>query len=113
MQRRALTLTSMLGLVLMFLPSAAWAQYQLRTLVSNQVKQAEHVDPLSVNGWGLARGATTPWYGSSRYTPLRFASASRRRPNRPTLCSMSSGGIRSRRSWSTRPRGVTRKEGSC
>ena len=43
MQRRALAPIVMLGLVLMFLPSAAWAQYQLRTLVSNQVKQAEHV----------------------------------------------------------------------
>jgi hypothetical protein len=62
MQRRALVLIVMLGLVLMFLPSAAWAQYQLRNLVSNQVKQAEHVDPLSVNAWGMARGATTPWW---------------------------------------------------
>ena len=62
MQRRAFAFIVMLGLLLMFLPSAAWAQYQLRNLVSNQIKQAEHVDPLSVNGWGLARGATSPWW---------------------------------------------------
>ena len=66
MQRRAFAFIVMLGLLLMFLPSAAWAQYQLRNLVSNQIKQAEHVDPLSVNGWGLARGATHP--GGSRRT---------------------------------------------
>jgi uncharacterized protein (TIGR03118 family) len=62
MQRRALAFMVMLGLALMFLPSAAWAQYKLRNLVSNQVRQAEHLDPLSVNAWGLARGATSPWW---------------------------------------------------
>jgi uncharacterized protein (TIGR03118 family) len=62
MQRRGFALTVMLGLLLMFLPSAAWAQYQLRNLSSNQVKQADHIDPQNVNAWGLARGATTPWW---------------------------------------------------
>jgi uncharacterized protein (TIGR03118 family) len=62
MQRRALALIVTLGLTLMFLPGAAWAQYQLRNLSSNQIKQADHVDPLNVNAWGLARGATTPWW---------------------------------------------------
>jgi len=62
MQRRGFALIVMLGLLLMFLPSAAWAQYQLRNLSSNQVKQADHIDPQNVNAWGLARGATTPWW---------------------------------------------------
>jgi len=64
MQRRAFTQIFMLGLVLVLSSSAALAQYQLRNLVSNQFRQAEHDDPLSVNAWGLARGATTPWWVS-------------------------------------------------
>jgi uncharacterized protein (TIGR03118 family) len=62
MQRRAFALIATLGLAFVFSSSTALAQYQLRNLVSNQVKQAENVDPLSVNAWGLARGATTPWW---------------------------------------------------
>lgn len=61
MQRRAIALTSMLALVLVF-SGTALAQYQLRNLSSNQVKQARNDDPLNVNAWGLARGATTPWW---------------------------------------------------
>jgi uncharacterized protein (TIGR03118 family) len=62
MQRRAFALIFMLGLVLVFSSSVALAQYQLTNLVSNQVRQAQNVDPLSVNAWGLARGATSPWW---------------------------------------------------
>jgi len=40
----------------------AQAQYQSKNLVSNQVKQAAHTDPLLVNGWGLVHGPGTPWW---------------------------------------------------
>jgi uncharacterized protein (TIGR03118 family) len=62
MQRRAFALVFMLGLVLVLSSSVALAQYQLTNLVSNQIRQADHADPLSVNAWGLARGATSPWW---------------------------------------------------
>ena len=62
MQHRALALIFSLGLVLVLTSSTALAQYQLRNLVSNQVRQAQNDDPLSVNAWGLARGATSPWW---------------------------------------------------
>ena len=48
-----------LGLATIFGSSMAEAQYQLKNLVSNQVKQAAHTDPLLVNGWGLVHG---PWH---------------------------------------------------
>lgn len=60
MQRRAFALIA--GLVLVLFSSAALAQYQITNLVSNQVGHAQHDDPLDVNAWGLARGATTPWW---------------------------------------------------
>jgi hypothetical protein len=44
--------------------SQAHAQYQLTNLVSNQVKAANHVDPLLVNGWGLAYGPGGPFWFS-------------------------------------------------
>src|SRR5580700_6134523 len=62
MQRRMITLTLAIGVALMFVSSGAVAQYQLRNLVSNQVKQAVHVDPLLVNAWGLARSAGSPFW---------------------------------------------------
>ncbi len=51
-----------LGFVAGFAPHTAIAQYRLKNLDSNQVKQARHDDPLIVNAWGLARGAGTPWW---------------------------------------------------
>ena len=62
MQRRMITLTLALGLVLMFVSSAAMAQYQLTNLVSNQVGKAVHIDPLLVNGWGLVYAPGSPWW---------------------------------------------------
>jgi uncharacterized protein (TIGR03118 family) len=62
MQRRMMTLTVALGLALMFVSSAAVAQYKLVNLSSNQVKQARHDDPLLVNGWGLVHGPGSPWW---------------------------------------------------
>src|SRR5207302_9207445 len=60
MQRRMIMLTVALGLALIFVSSAAVAQYQLTNLVSNQVGQAAHTDPLLVNAWGLAYGPGGP-----------------------------------------------------
>jgi len=62
MQRRVLALIATIGLVLVLSCSTALAQYQITNLVSNQIGHAQHIDPLDVNAWGLARGATTPWW---------------------------------------------------
>ena len=51
------------GLVLAF-SSGAVAQYQLVNLSSNQVKQADHIDPLLVNAWGIVHGPGSPWWVS-------------------------------------------------
>src|ERR1700678_4424464 len=56
MQRHRIAYMVCLGLALMFVSSAALAQYQLTNLVSNQVGAAKHTDPMQVNGWGLAYG---------------------------------------------------------
>src|ERR1700730_8233241 len=64
MQRRLVTLTIALGLVLMFVSSAAVAQFKLTNLSSNQVKQARHDDPLLVNAWGLVHAPGSPWWVS-------------------------------------------------
>jgi uncharacterized protein (TIGR03118 family) len=62
MQRRTITLMLLTGLALIFVSSAAVAQYQLTNLVSNQVGQAKHTDPLMVNAWGLAYGPGSPFW---------------------------------------------------
>jgi uncharacterized protein (TIGR03118 family) len=64
MQRRIATFALALGLALMFASSAAEAQYQLTNLVSNQVGQASHTDPLLVNAWGLTYFPTGPFWVS-------------------------------------------------
>jgi uncharacterized protein (TIGR03118 family) len=66
MQRRKIALTICLGLAVIFVSSAALAQYQLTNLVSNQVGAAKHVDPLQVNGWGLAYGPGGPFWVSDQ-----------------------------------------------
>jgi len=62
MQRHKIAFTICLGLAVLFVSSAAMAQYQLTNLVSNQVGNARHTDPLLVNGWGLARSAGGPFW---------------------------------------------------
>jgi uncharacterized protein (TIGR03118 family) len=63
MLRRALPLTSLPALLLIFISSSALAQYKLTTLDSNQVKQSTNTpDPLIVNAWGLARSPGSPWW---------------------------------------------------
>ncbi len=64
MQRHKMAFTLCLGLVVLFVSSAALAQYQLKNLVSNQIKAAKFADPLQVNGWGLARSAGSPFWVS-------------------------------------------------
>lgn len=64
MQRRMTALTIALGLALVFASSAAMAQYKLSRLTSNQVKHAQHDDPLLVNGWGLVHAPGSPWWVS-------------------------------------------------
>lgn len=49
-------------LLSLFVTGTATAQYQLTNLDSNQIGEARHIDPLLVNGWGLARAATSPWW---------------------------------------------------
>jgi len=56
--------TLCLGFAVLFVSSAAQAQYQLKNLVSNQIKAAKFADPLQVNGWGLARSAGSPFWVS-------------------------------------------------
>jgi uncharacterized protein (TIGR03118 family) len=64
MRRYSTSLTACFALALAFASSQAHAQYQLTNLVSNQVKAANHVDPLLVNGWGLAYGPGGPFWVS-------------------------------------------------
>jgi uncharacterized protein (TIGR03118 family) len=53
-----------LALALLSASSMALAQYQLTNLVSNQVGEARHDDPLLVNGWGLVHPPGGPFWVS-------------------------------------------------
>jgi len=68
MHVRRTAVAACLGLVLLMVSSQAQAQYVITNLVSNQVGQAPHIDPLLANAWGLARGATSPWWISDNDT---------------------------------------------
>ena len=61
---RKLSLAATLGLTLVAVSSTALAQYKLTNLTSNQTGKAKHVDPLLVNGWGLAYGPGNPFWVS-------------------------------------------------
>lgn len=63
MLRRTLASVLILGLMT-FISNVALAQYQLTNLVSNQVGQARHTDPLIVNAWGLVHAPGSPWWVS-------------------------------------------------
>jgi uncharacterized protein (TIGR03118 family) len=62
MQRCRIACTVCLGLALMFISSAASAQYRISNLDSNQFGAAIHTDPLLVNGWGLVHAPGSPWW---------------------------------------------------
>jgi uncharacterized protein (TIGR03118 family) len=64
MHRRTIALAFSFVVPMMFISTSSSAQYQIVNLVSNQVGQAKHVDPLLVNGWGLARAASSPFWVS-------------------------------------------------
>src|ERR1700684_3624182 len=66
MARHKITFTICLGFAVLLFSSAALAQYQLKNLDSNQVGWAKYVDPLQVNGWGLAYGPGGPFWVSDQ-----------------------------------------------
>ena len=66
MPRRRSAFTICLGLAVMLVSSAALAQYQLTNLDSNQAKMAKFMDPMQVNGWGLARSSGSPFWVSDQ-----------------------------------------------
>ncbi len=68
MQVYKTALAACFGLALLIASAPAHAQYRLTNLVSNQVHQAPNIDPLLANAWGLARGATSPWWISDNDT---------------------------------------------
>jgi uncharacterized protein (TIGR03118 family) len=57
-----------LGLALLTVSAPARAQYRVTNLVSNQLGQGRTIDPLLANAWGLARGASSPWWISDNDT---------------------------------------------
>lgn len=61
------SLSCLLGIVLLLIGSAS-AQYRATQLVSNLAKVAPHQDAKLVNGWGIARGATSPFWVSDQGT---------------------------------------------
>ncbi len=68
MQLCRIAVAACLGLALLMFSAGAQAQYRLTNLVSNQVHQAPHIDPLLANAWGLARSATGAWWISDNDT---------------------------------------------
>jgi len=66
MQLHKIAVTICLGLAVTLFSSAALAQYQLTNLDSNQAKTAKFMDPLQVNGWGLARSSGSPFWVSDQ-----------------------------------------------
>jgi uncharacterized protein (TIGR03118 family) len=66
MQHRKIAFTVCFGLAVMLGSSGARAQYQLTNLDSNQAQTAKFMDPLQVNGWGLAYGPGGPFWVSDQ-----------------------------------------------
>jgi uncharacterized protein (TIGR03118 family) len=66
MQRHKIAFTLCLGLAVMLVSNAALAQYQIINLDSNQARSAKFMDPLQVNGWGLAYGPGGPFWVSDQ-----------------------------------------------
>ena len=72
MQRIIARFTSLFALVAIgiSLSGAALAQYKLTNLVSNTSGKASHTDTNLINAWGIARGATSPFWLSDNGTGL-------------------------------------------
>lgn len=62
MHHHRFTHAARLVVALVAFSSMALAQYQLTNLVSNQVGQARHTDPLLVNAWGLVYAPQSPFW---------------------------------------------------
>src|SRR4029077_19044847 len=60
--RRRIVFAVCLGLTLLSASSMGLAQYQLTNLISNQVREAHHDDPLLVNAWGLVHPPGGPFW---------------------------------------------------
>lgn len=104
MQRRPSALKLVLGLMMVCISSAALAQYQLTNLVSNQVGQAKHTDPLLVNAWGLTNGPGSPFWISdngSGWSTLTTAKGTSRHCRFPCRRPVDRGRVRRPESYST------------
>ncbi len=55
------TIATCLGLLLLMFSAPSQAQYKLTNLVSNQIGQAPHIDPLLANAWGLVSSSFGWW----------------------------------------------------
>ena len=66
MHRHKVVFALCLAAAVLFISSAPLAQYQLTNLVSNQVGDARHTDPLLVNAWGLVYGPGGPFWVSDQ-----------------------------------------------
>ena len=64
--KRTIAFPLCLGFAVLLISSMATAQYQLKTLASNQVGWAKDIDPLLANGWGLAYGPGGPFWLSDQ-----------------------------------------------
>jgi len=63
MQRHKMALTLCLGLAVLFVSNAALAQYQLKNLVSNQIKAAKFADPAASERLGPCSERGQPLLG--------------------------------------------------
>lgn len=72
MQRTIARFTSLLAIVAisLTLSGAALGQYKLTNLVSNTSGKASHTDSNLINAWGIARGASSPFWVSDNGTGL-------------------------------------------
>jgi len=72
MQRIIARFSSLLALAAIgiFLSGSALAQYKLTNLVSNTSGKASHTDANLINAWGIARGASGPFWISDNGTGL-------------------------------------------
>ncbi|NYF52711.1 TIGR03118 family protein [Tunturiibacter gelidoferens] len=62
MSFRSVVLTASFALTSLSVPNAAFAQYKVTNLVSNQERAAKVTDPLLVNAWGLTYAPGGPYW---------------------------------------------------
>ncbi len=77
MQPNKIVFSICLGLAVLLVSSAALAQYQVTNLFSNQIGAAKHIDPLQVNGWGLAASAKGPFWSAIKARAGRLSTRAR------------------------------------